>query len=111
MAFEKFESDRESLVQGAGQVRSTRTDVSGDLSKLRNVIDDLVAQGWHGTASQGFQQVMSSWDSNAQKLMVSLDEIAKLLDNSGAQFTANDEEQQRQINSVRDYSGALGGRL
>ena len=111
MAFEKFESDRESLVQGAGQVRSTRTDVSGDLSKLRNVIDDLVAHGWHGTASQGFSQVMASWDSNAQKLMVSLDEIAKLLDDSGAQFTMNDEEQQRQIMGVKDYSGALGGRL
>ena len=62
MAFETFESDRESLVQGAGKVKSTRTDVSGDLSKLRNVIDDLVAHGWHGTASQGFQQVMASWE-------------------------------------------------
>jgi|SRR5688572_20769319 len=111
MAFEKFESDRESLVQGAGKVKSTRTDVSGDLSKLRNVIDDLVAHGWHGTASQGFQQVMASWDSNAQKLMVSLDEIAKLLDDSGAQFTMTDEEQKKMVMQTKDYSGALGQRL
>lgn len=111
MAFERFESDRDSLVQGAGQVRATRTDVSGDLSKLRNVIDDLVAQGWHGTASQGFQQVMNSWDSNSKRLMVSLDEIAKLLDDSGAQFTMTDEEQNKLVMQTKDYGGALGSRL
>lgn len=111
MAGEKFESDRESLVHGATRVRQTRTEVSADLAKLRNVIDDLVAHGWHGTASVGFQQVMSSWDGSAQKLMVSLDEIAKLLDASGTQFSVTDEQQKKFMMQTKDYSGALGQRL
>jgi len=111
MAVEKFESDRESLVHGATRVRGTRTEVMGDLSKLRNVIDDLVAHGWHGTASAEFGQVMSSWDRNANRLTHAMEEIAKLLNDSGAQFSMTDEQQKKMLMQTKDYSGALGQRL
>jgi ESAT-6 family protein len=111
VAGETFRSDRESIVHGATKVRQVRADVSGDLDKLRNVIDDLVAQGWHGSASEGFAVVMNSWDGSVKKLMVAMDEIAKLLDKSGASFSMTDSEQRTSIMQTRDYSGALGQRL
>ena len=111
MANEKFESDRESLVQGATRVRGTRTEVMGDLSKLRNVIDDLVAHGWRGSASVEFTQVMQSWDTNANKLTTAMENIAKLLNDSGAEFSMNDEQQKTMLQQTKDYSGALGSRL
>ena len=67
MAVEKFESDRESLVHGATRVRGTRQR-SWRPVEAANVIDDLVAHGWHGSASAEFTQVMSRWDTNANKL-------------------------------------------
>jgi WXG100 family type VII secretion target len=111
MAVEKFESDRESLVHGATRVRGTRTEVIGDLAKLRNVIDDLVAHGWHGTAPAEFTQVMSAWDRNANRLTDAMEEIAKLLNDSGAQFSMTDEQQKTMLLQTKDYSGALGQRL
>jgi WXG100 family type VII secretion target len=111
MAVEKFESDRESLVHGATRVRGTRTEVMGDLSKLRNVIDDLVAHGWHGSASAEFTQVMQSWDTNANKLTNAMENIAKLLNDSGTEFSMNDEQQKKMLLQTKDYSGALGSRL
>ncbi|HEX6683107.1 MAG TPA: WXG100 family type VII secretion target [Candidatus Limnocylindrales bacterium] len=111
MSGDTFSSDRESIVHGATKVRSTRADVSGDLDKLRNVIDDLVAHGWHGSASEGFRDVMTSWDNSVKKLMIAMDEIAKLLDKSGASFSMTDHEQKVSIMQTRDYSGALGQRL
>jgi WXG100 family type VII secretion target len=96
--------------RGADVVRTARTEVDGDLSKLRNVVDDLVA-AWKGQASMGFTNVMEEWDRNATKLVTAMDRIADLLETSGQEFTVTDEDQQRLVERTRDYSGALGQRL
>jgi WXG100 family type VII secretion target len=97
--------------RGVDVVRATHDDVRSDLSKLRNVVDDLVAQGWKGKASAGFTEVMGEWDRNADKLLNAMSRIADLMQTSGQTFTINDEEQQNLMQKTRDYSGVLGQRL
>jgi WXG100 family type VII secretion target len=101
--------DHSSLVHGATKVRQVRTDVSADLDRLRNIIQDLAQRGWKGAAADGFMVVMTSWDGSVRKLMVAMDEIAKLLDKSNQHFTMTEQERLQSISGVRDYSGALGG--
>lgn len=96
---------------GATQVRKTRDEVQADLTKLRNVIDDLVAHGWGGSASVEFHQVMGRWDTSSKKLMVSLEEIAKILDTTKEKFSVNEAQQRALMGQSRDYSGALGQKL
>jgi WXG100 family type VII secretion target len=103
--------DGQIVVHGASKVRTTRQDVSGDLSKLRNVIDDLVARGWHGMASRSFNEVMQSWDESSKKLLLSMDEIASLLDKTNERFAVTEAEGQQLVQKTKDYSGALGQRL
>jgi WXG100 family type VII secretion target len=103
--------DGQIVVHGASKVRATRQDVSGDLDKLRNVIDDLVASGWHGMASRSFNEVMNSWDTSSKKLLLSMDEIAELLSKTNERFTMTEAEGEQLVQKSKDYSGALGQRL
>ena len=50
---------------------------------------------------------MQSWDGSVRKLMVAMDEIARLLDKSGHNFSMTDAENKTAMEKVRDYSGAL----
>jgi ESAT-6 family protein len=93
------------LHAAAGNVRSTRQDVDGELRKLLGVVDEL-SGAWQGQASTGFQNLMQRWNSDSQALLSALGEIADLLDKAGTQHTVNDEQQQQMFGK---YDGALGG--
>ena len=54
---------------------------------------------------------MQSWDTNANKLTTAMENIAKLLNDSGAEFSMNDDQQKTMLQQTKDYSGALGSRL
>lgn len=104
---EVFSSQVERVYHGASKVREVRADVSSDLDKLRNVVTDLTQRGWRGSAAEGFTVVMQSWDGSVRKLMVAMDEIARLLDESGHNFSMTDAENKTAMQQVTDYSGAL----
>ena len=40
-----------------------------------------------------------------------MENIAKLLNDSGTEFSMNDEQQKKMLLQTKDYSGALGSRL
>ena len=103
---DKMRHDADHVHHSADVVRQTRTDVSGDLTKLRGAVSTLVTEGWKGSASEAFRGTMESWDGNVQKLMHALDEIAKLLDGSAHQFTSVQEEVRKSMQAA-NYSGAL----
>jgi len=92
-----FLVDAATLHKAAGDVRSTRADVDGDLKRLGGVIDDL-AVAWQGQASAGFQSLMVRWNGDVAKLLGALDNIADLLDKGGTTHQVNDEEQNAMIN-------------
>ncbi|MFI2709228.1 WXG100 family type VII secretion target [Micromonospora sp. NPDC018662] len=91
-----FEVSAASLHTAASDVRSTRSDVDGELKKLWNVVDDL-AMAWKGQASTGFQSLMTRWTEDTNKLLTAMDNIADLLDKSGTTHQVNDEDQQQML--------------
>lgn len=93
---EQIEVDAATLHQAAGDVRSTRGEVDGDLAKLWNTVDDL-AMAWKGDASSGFQQLMNRWNEDVKKLLTAMDDIADLLDKSGTQHEVNEQEQSQMM--------------
>lgn len=100
-----FEVDQATLHAAANDVRSTRADVDGDLSRLRGVVDQLAA-AWSGQAAVSFQTLMQRWNQDTAKLLAALDNIADLLDRSGAQHQATDEAQQQAMGRIQS---ALNG--
>ena len=91
-----FEVDHATLHTAAKDVRTTRSEVDGELKKLWNVVDDL-AMAWQGQASSGFQSLMQRWNEDTVKLQTALDSIADLLDQSGTSHQVTDEEQQQML--------------
>lgn len=91
-----FEVDHATLHTAANDVRSTRSEVDGELKKLWSVVDDL-AIAWQGQASTGFQSLMNRWNGDTAKLLDALNDIADLLDKSGTAHQATDEEQQQML--------------
>ncbi|GAA2676658.1 MULTISPECIES: WXG100 family type VII secretion target [Actinoplanes] len=91
-----FEVDHATLHSAANDVRTTRSEVDGELKKLLGVVDDL-AIAWQGQASSGFQSLMQRWNEDTTKLQTALDDIANLLDKSGTAHQVTDEEQQQML--------------
>ncbi|MGC4768583.1 WXG100 family type VII secretion target [Micromonospora sp. DT44] len=91
-----FEVSAASLHTAASDVRSTRSEVDGELKKLWDVVDDL-AMAWKGQASTGFQSLMTRWNEDTVSLLTAMDNIADLLDKSGTTHQVNDEEQQQML--------------
>jgi WXG100 family type VII secretion target len=94
-----FEVDQQTLHAAATDVRSTRSDVDGDLNRLRAVIDQL-AVAWRGQAGMGFQTLMQRWNEDTRQLLVALDGIADMLDRSGTEHQLTDETQQQAMNRI-----------
>jgi WXG100 family type VII secretion target len=92
----QFEVEHATLHTAANDVRTTRSEVDGELKKLWGVVDDL-AVAWQGQASTGFQSLMSRWNEDVQKLLQAMDNIADLLDKTGTAHQVNDEEQQQML--------------
>jgi WXG100 family type VII secretion target len=91
-----FSVDHATLHTAANDVRSTRSEVDGELRKLWNIIDDL-AIAWQGQASTGFQSLMQRWNEDTAKLLEAMDNIADLLDKSGTAHQVTDEQQQQML--------------
>jgi WXG100 family type VII secretion target len=99
MSQSPFQVDAATLHGAAKDVRATRTEVDGQLKSLGGVVDEL-AVAWQGSASGGFQQLMTRWNGDVIKLLHAMDEIADLLDKSGTTHSANDEQQQQALGRI-----------
>jgi WXG100 family type VII secretion target len=97
MSGSPFRVDQATLHTAASDVRSTRTEVDGQLKTLKGAVDEL-AVAWKGQASSGFQQLMMRWGDDATKLLQAMDNIADLLDKSANTHQANDEQQSEMLN-------------
>jgi WXG100 family type VII secretion target len=94
-----IEVDHATLHTAANDVRSTKAEVEGELRKLWSVVDDL-AIAWLGQASGGFQTLINRWNEDAGKLLTAMDNIGDLLDKSGTQHQATDEEQSQVLDKI-----------
>jgi WXG100 family type VII secretion target len=89
--------DAATLHKAANDTRSTRTEVEGDLGRLRSLAEELAGQ-WRGTAASGFQGLIARFNEDAMKLQQALGEIADLLDKEANAHQANDEQQSQMMN-------------
>jgi WXG100 family type VII secretion target len=96
----QIEVDAATLHQAANTVRTTRTEVDGELKNLLGVVEDLSA-AWAGQAATGFQNLFQRWNADVTKLLHAMDEIADLLDKSGTQHTVNDTQQQQALDRIQ----------
>ncbi len=96
-----FEVDHATLHTAAKDVRATGQEVSDDLGKLWNVVDDL-AIAWQGQASACFQRLMHRWNDDSKALLSALSDIADLLDKSATTHQANDEQQDQMISKYHN---------
>lgn len=92
-----FTVDAATLHNAAKDVRSTRADVDGDIKKLSSLVGEIGSQ-WQGQAAGAFQRLMGKWSGDVNNLLTALDNIADLLDKSGTQHQATDEEQNNMFN-------------
>lgn len=89
--------DYATLHQAAGDVRSTRTEVDGELKKLQGAVD-MLAGAWQGAGGASFQTLMARWREDTNKLLTAMNNIADMLDESGTAAQVTDEEQQQMMN-------------
>ncbi|GIE78135.1 hypothetical protein Aph02nite_40850 [Actinoplanes philippinensis] len=92
-----FRVDQATLATAASDVRSTRTEVDGQLKSLQGNVQEL-GSAWKGQAATGFSNLMQRWDTDVKKLLTAMDEIADLLDKSGNVHASNDEQQNSMFN-------------
>jgi WXG100 family type VII secretion target len=92
-----FSVDYATLHKAASDVRSTRSEVEGDLKRLSGLAEELGGQ-WRGSAATGFTSLMSRFNQDALKLQQALGDIADLLDKGANTHQHNDEEQSQMMN-------------
>jgi 6 kDa early secretory antigenic target len=97
MSGSPFQVDHATLHTAANDVRSTRSEVDGQLKALSGVVEELGA-AWQGQAAGGFQRLMAGWNGDVTKLLQAMDSIADLLDKSGTQHQVNEEHQDQMFN-------------
>ncbi|MGA8112397.1 MAG: WXG100 family type VII secretion target [Actinocatenispora sp.] len=98
--------DHATLHTAAKDVRSTRDEIQGDLSKLESLVQQDLASAWQGTAAASFQQLMNRWHDDSKTLMQAMADIADLLDKSGTNHEVTDQNQQQMIDKIHS---ALNG--
>jgi WXG100 family type VII secretion target len=91
--------DFATLHQAAGDVRTVKSEVDGELKKLDSLVQEL-ASAWRGSAATAFQGLAQQWQADTQKLLVAMQGIADLLEKSGQMHQHNDESQQHSMNSI-----------
>jgi WXG100 family type VII secretion target len=94
-----FETDPAVLQKAASQIRQTSDDINGELRSLLSQIEPL-AGAWKGAASNAFQELISRWQQDAQKLTAALSAIAESMDSSRANYSQSEETNASAISKI-----------
>ncbi|WP_295627481.1 WXG100 family type VII secretion target [uncultured Corynebacterium sp.] len=101
-----FTTESSTMTTTAADVDGVNQEVSGELARLRGVVDGL-AGDWRGQAKVAFDDVMVRWDEAAIKLSGALTDIAENIRGNAQSFDAGEESGASDFNRV----GAAGGGL
>lgn len=80
-----FQTSVETMQQAAGNVDGVNSEVQGELSRLRAVVEE-VSGSWKGQAQVSFHGLMERWDANAKSLSEALQAIADNLRANAGSF-------------------------
>lgn len=97
-----FAAESDQMVTTAGDVDGVNSEVQGELSRIRGVVDGL-AGDWKGQAKQSFDDLMLRWDDAALRLSNALSDIA---DNIRANSSSFDEGEEEGVASLKQVAAA-----
>lgn len=97
-----FAAESDQMVTTAGDVDGVNSEVQGELSRIRGVVDGL-AGDWKGQAKNSFDDLMLRWDDAAIRLSNALSDIA---DNIRANSTSFDEGEEEGAASLKQVAAA-----
>ena len=70
----------------ASRLTSGAEDVLQQFNQLKAAVDNLVAAGWQGTASQAYQETYSQWNAGAQQVHNALEQISQMLHSAATTY-------------------------
>jgi len=87
------------MAKAAQQVQQVSESLQQQMRSLTNQLEPLASQ-WQGQAASAFQQLMSRFGEDSQKLSTALGNIANALDANTKNYNASEEANHSQINSI-----------
>lgn len=76
---------------GAAAADDARQDLSSNVSRLQSEMDSIRGQ-FQGAAANAFQQAVSSWRDNAEKIISTLDQFSSDLRGTQTDINTTDED-------------------
>jgi|EndMetStandDraft_3_1072993.scaffolds.fasta_scaffold111827_2 WXG100 family type VII secretion target len=94
------QTDIQTMLAVSAKVDGLRGEIHDLLSALRGDVNHAASGIWQGSASTTFAQVMTNWDSSANKLENALSGIGESIKTSGVQYDQSEQDNTSQLNSV-----------
>ena len=90
--------DYQQLQTSAGQLQSGQEEITGQLGRLKTLIDNLVASGFVTDQASGkFQQSYEQWNSGAKNVIQGLEGMSGFLKQAIAQHQQLDSTLSQQV--------------
>lgn len=89
--------DAATLHTAARDVEAGRTEMNSQLGKMYGVVEQT-APAWQGAAGASFQNTARRWRESSDKLLVAMEQIGLMLQESGTSAQVLDEEEQASMN-------------
>lgn len=99
-----FTTSPEQLTTAANHVGNVADQVQGQLNSLGNQLAPL-AGAWRGTASTAFQNLMTRYNENSNRLNQALRGIGEQLAGAGTTYAQTEEQE---TSSMTNITNALG---
>lgn len=97
VAFVAIRVDAATLHTAARDVEAGRNEMNSQLGKMHGVVEQT-APAWQGAAGASFQNVARRWRESSDKLLVAMEQIGVMLQESGTSAQVLDEEEQASMN-------------
>lgn len=101
-----FATESSQMVTTAGDVDGVNSEVQGDLTRIRGVVDAL-AGDWEGEAKRSFDELMVRWDDAAVRLSNALTDIADNIRANSSSFDEGEEVTASSFKRVGDAGAPL----
>lgn len=94
-----FNTDAATMQKAAQQVDQVSQEISQELRSLLSQLEP-VASSWKGAAASAFQQLITRWNEDANKLTQALQGISEMLNSTNKNYTQTEDANSSQIGQI-----------
>jgi WXG100 family type VII secretion target len=94
-----FGTQTDEMGKAAQQVLQVSESLQQQMRSLMNNLEPL-ASSWQGQASSAFQQLMTRFNEDSQKLSTALGNIANALDSNAKNYAASEDQNRSSISGI-----------